>query len=153
MAVNLIDLKAELLNDPMSLGYAQFVDARNDIECCNALNTVRDGEEFLVSRGRLTKDAFIEVTSFMLFNLLQLSHAGNQNAEFWIRVFNTLVANSETISVNDPTLIQILDEMITLNFLTISDKDTILKRQGSRAEILFGVNVTLDQVSDSLNEG
>jgi hypothetical protein len=146
-------LRAELLNDPLSLGYSQFIDVRNDIECLNALNAVREGQDFLVSRGRLTKDAFIEVTSFMLFNLLQLSHDGNENAEFWIRVFNTLVANSDTISVSDPTLIQILDQMITLNFLTSSDKDSILKRQGSRAEILFGTNVTLDQVSDSLNEG
>lgn len=153
MAVNLTDLKNELINDPNMLGYSEFVNSRNDIESRNLLNYIREGEEYKVSRGRMTKDAFIEVTSFMLFNLLQLSHSGNQDAEFWIRVFNTLVANSDTISVEDQTLLQILDEMINLNFISLDDKNLILKRQGSRAEVLFGVNVTLDQVSNSLNEG
>lgn len=153
MNVNLLELKSELINDPLSLGYSQYTSARNDIECLNLLNKIRQGEDFLVSRGRITKDAFVEVTSFILLNLLQLSRSGNEDAQFLITVFNTLVANSETISVNDPALALVLDQMLSLNFITENDKNSVLKRQGSRAEILFGTNVTLDQVSNSLNEG
>jgi hypothetical protein len=42
--------------------------------------------------------------------------------------------------------------MITDGLLTSQDLDSIKTRQGSRSEKLFGIAVTVDQVSNSLNE-
>ena len=43
--------------------------------------------------------------------------------------------------------------MISENFLTSNEKDSILLKQGSRADVLFGRSVLIGEVSDALNEG
>ena len=88
----------------------------------------------------------------MVFNLMVALKNGNQDAQFWLDVFDRLVANSDTINVDDPALNSILNEMITDGLLTSQDLDSIKTRQGSRSEKLFGIAVTVDQVSNSLNE-
>jgi hypothetical protein len=42
--------------------------------------------------------------------------------------------------------------MIIDNLLTLEEKGFIINRQGSRSEKLFGTPVSIDEVSNSLNE-
>ena len=152
MSINLIQLKQEIQNDPEGLGYSLPLSIRNDIKIAEILNTIRNNSNYVVSKGRISKDAFLEDTANIVFNLMMLEDSGSTKATFWLRVFDRLVANSDTINSEDPNLINLLDQMIIDNVITQQDKETTLKRYGSRAEVLFKCNVTIDQVSDSLNE-
>ena len=152
MSINLIQRKDEIQNDPEGLGYSVPLSIRNDIGIAEILNTVRNESNYIVSKGRISKDTFLEDTADIVFNLMVLEDAGSSKATFWLKVFDRLVANADTINSEDPTLINLLDQMIIDNVITQQDKETTLTRFGSRAEVLFSCNVTIDQVSDSLNE-
>ena len=77
---------------------------------------------------------------------------GNSRAQFWLNVFDRLVSNSDTINSADANLNYILEQMISDNLLTSNQKDDIVLRQGSRAEVLFDRAVLVSDVSDALNE-
>jgi hypothetical protein len=153
MAINLSLLKQEIENDPINLGYSTFLAIRNDVAIAAMLNEIRQDSQHVVSRGRISKDSFLDITSAVVFRIMQLSHLGDSQATFWLSVFDRLVANSDTINTEDPNLITLLDQMIDDSVLTQQDKDLIMLRQGSRSEKLFGSLVRIDEVSDSLNEG
>jgi hypothetical protein len=153
MAIDLTLLKQELLNDPLNLGYAPYVSVRNDIGSHSVLTEVKSGSDFVVSRGRITKDFFIEITTQMVFNLMMQVKNGNNGAQFWLDVFDRLIANSDTINCDDAALSSILNQMLVENLINTSGIDYIKTKQGSRSEVLFGVNVSIDDVSNSLNEG
>jgi hypothetical protein len=152
MAIDLNALKEELTLDPMGLGYAPFILIRDDVSLKNLMNEIKGGQDFVVSRGRITKDSFIEITSQMVFTLMLASKNGDTDAGFWLSVFDRLIANSDTVNSDDPALDAILDQMISANYLTQQDKESIKTRQGSRAEKLFGTNVLVNEISNSLNE-
>jgi hypothetical protein len=153
MATDLTILKQELLDDPLGLGYAPFISSRNDISIQGLLAEVKPDPEFIVNRGRITKDYFIEITTQMIFNLMLANKNGNPNAQFWLDVFDRLIANSDTINCNDAALASILNQMYLDGLITQTGIDYIKNKQGSRSEVLFGYNVTVDDVSNSLNEG
>lgn len=152
MSVNLNLLKEEIVNDPENLGYSSCLAIRDDIGLANIINLTRDTPAFNVPKGRISKDQFLEDTADIVFNLMLLESQGSNNAGFWLKVFDRLVANSDTINSEDPTLINLLDQMVSDNLLNNTQKNLILNRQGSRSEVLFNCNVTIDQISNSLNE-
>ena len=152
MAIDLNLLKQEIQNDPSNLGYADSLAIRDDIGLANILNTVRSGSDYLVTKGRITRDQFVEDTTSVVYNLMVLESQGSDKAVFWLRVFDRLVSNSDTINSLDVNLIGLLDQMIADNVLSSQDKSSIINRQGSRSEVLFGRNVSTDEVSNSLNE-
>jgi len=152
MSINLNLLKQEIQNDPENLGYSSFLSLRDDISIANILNTVRDSDSYIVSKGRISKDQFLEDTADIVFNLMVLESQNVTSATFWLKVFDRLVANSDTVNSEDVTLVNLLDQMISENLITTNQKNSILNKQGSRAQVLFGRNITVDQVSDSLNE-
>lgn len=94
----------------------------------------------------------MEDTTSVVYNLMVLESQGSDKAVFWLRVFDRLVSNSDTINALDVNLIGLLDQMIADNVLTSEEKSSILNRQGSRSEVLFGRVVSVDEVSNSLNE-
>jgi len=153
MNVDLALLKQEIINDPMNLGFSSYVSIRNDVEVTNLLNTIVELEDFKVNRGRITKDSFIEITSQIIYSLMLEHKNGNEQAKFWLDVFDRLVANSDTISCEDPSLIFVMNQMNSDNLITENQINSILNRYGSRSEKLFGRHVTIDEVSNSLNEG
>lgn len=152
MAIDLNLLKQEIQNDPSNLGYASSLAIRDDISLANILNTVRSGSDYIVTKGRITRDQFVEDTTSVVYNLMVLESQGSDKAVFWLRVFDRLVSNSDTINALDVNLIGLLDQMIADNVLTSEEKSSILNRQGSRSEVLFGRVVSVDEVSNSLNE-
>jgi len=153
MAINLSLLRQEIENDPINLGYSSFLAIRNDVTIASMLNEVRQDSDHVVSRGRISKDSFLDITSPVVFRIMQLAHLGDSQATFWLSVFDRLVANSDTINTEDLNFITLLDQMMDDSVLTQQDKDLIMLRQGSRSEKLFGSFVKVDEVSDSLNEG
>jgi hypothetical protein len=152
MAIDLNLLKQEIQDDPSNLGYASSLAIRDDISLTNILNTVRNGSDYIVTKGRITRDQFVEDTTSVVYNLMVLESQGSDKAVFWLRVFDRLVSNSDTINALDVNLIGLLDQMIADNVLTSEEKSSILNRQGSRSEVLFGRVVSVDEVSNSLNE-
>ena len=152
MAIDLNLLKQEIQNDPNNLGYASSLAIRDDISLADILNTVRSGSGYVVTKGRITRDQFVEDTTSVVYNLMVLESQGSDKAVFWLRVFDRLVSNSDTINALDVNLIGLLDQMIADNVLTSEEKSSILNRQGSRSEVLFGRVVSVDEVSNSLNE-
>lgn len=152
MEINLNLLRQEILTDPENLGYTNFLSIRNDIGIADLMNAAREGQSYLVPKGRMTKDQFIEATSVIIFNLMVLENQGSANASFWLKVFDRLVANSDTINSLDPNVDNLLSQMVADNLITPDEKNLILLRQGSRAEVLFNNYVTIDQISASLNE-
>jgi hypothetical protein len=152
MAIDLNLLKQEIQNDPSNLGYASSLAIRDDISLANILNTARSGSDYIVTKGRITRDQFVEDTTSVVYNLMVLESQGSDKAVFWLRVFDRLVSNSDTLNALDVNLIGLLDQMIADNVLTSEEKSSILNRQGSRSEVLFGRVVSVDEVSNSLNE-
>lgn len=153
MAINLNILREEILNDPMNLGFNQYVSIRNDVEVVNLMNQTNIDSNFLIDRGRISKDDFIELTSQIVLGLMIADKNGNEEAKFWLAVFDRLVANSETINCQDSALESVLNELLVANFVTAEQIQNIKTKHGSRAEKLFGQKVSLDDVSNSLNEG
>ena len=151
LAVN-VELKNEILNDPQQLGYSNFLPQRNDVELAGLLNQVRSGDEFKVQKGRVSRDSFVEDTASVVYELMVALDNGNSRAQFWLNVFDRLVSNSDTINSADANLNYILEQMISDNLLTSNQKDDIVLRQGSRAEVLFDRAVLVSDVSDALNE-
>lgn len=152
MAIDYSVLNNEITNDPQQLGYANFLPQRNDVELANLLNQVRSGDSYKVQKGRVSRDSFVEDTASVVFSLMVALDGGNSRAQFWLDVFDRLVSNSDTINSSDANLNYILDQMISDNLLTSIEKDNIVLRQGSRAEVLFGKAVLINEVSDALNE-
>lgn len=152
MAVDLNLLKQEIESDPNNLGYASSLAIRDDISIANLLNTIMNTSDYIVPKGRITRDQFVEDTSSVVYNLMVLEAQGNTSAAFWLKVFDRLIANSDTINSLDVNLNNILDQMINDNVLTTLEKNSIINRQGSRSEKLFGCLVSVDEVSNSLNE-
>ena len=152
MAVDLNLLKQEIESDPNNLGYASSLAIRDDISIANLLNTIMSTSDYIVPKGRITRDQFVEDTSSVVYNLMVLEEQGNTSAAFWLKVFDRLIANSDTINSLDANLNNILDQMINDNVLTTLEKNSIINRQGSRSEKLFGCLVSVDEVSNSLNE-
>jgi|AACY02.14.fsa_nt_gi hypothetical protein len=153
MAIDFTALKNEIINDPQQLGYSDYLPQRNDVELASLLNQVRSGNDYKVQKGRVSRDSFVEDTAAVVFNLMVALDGGNDRAQFWLGVFDRLVANSDTINSADVNLNSILDQMISENFLTSNEKDSILLKQGSRADVLFNRSVLVGEVSDALNEG
>jgi hypothetical protein len=153
MAIDLSLLRQEIENDPINLGYSSFLAIRNDFTITSMLNEVRQDSDHVVSRGRISKDLFLDITAPIVFRIMQLAHLGDSQASFWLSVFDRLVANSDNINTEDPNFITLLDQMMDDSVLTQQDKDLIITRQGARSEKLFGSFVKVDEVSESLNEG
>lgn len=152
MAIDYNLLKQEIETDPNNLGYASSLAIRDDIGIANIMNTVRNGNDYIVPKGRITRDQFVEDTSSVVYNLMVLESNGSNQASFWLKVFDRLVSNSDTINSQDANLISILDQMISDNVLASQEKSAILNRQGSRSEKLFNCIVSVDEISNSLNE-
>ena len=152
MAIDLNLLKQEIQNDPNNLGYASSLAIRDDIGIAAILNMVRSGSDYIVPKGRISRDQFVEDTSSVVYNLMIQESQGSDKAAFWLKVFDRLVANSDTINSLDTNLNSILDQMIIDNLLTLEENSFIINRQGSRSEKLFGTPVSIDEVSNSLNE-
>jgi 23S rRNA A1618 N6-methylase RlmF len=124
MAVDLNLLKQEIQTDPQNLGYAGSLAIRDDISITNILNTIRNGSDYIVPKGRISRDQFVEDTSTVVYNLMVLESQNNNSAIFWLKVFDRLVSNSDTINSLDANLVSILDQMISDNVLTAQEKSS-----------------------------
>lgn len=150
------DLASELNNDPAGLGYSPLLLAGNDAALVAALNQVRAGAPYLVSKGTVSRDSFLGTWSDVIDNIRTISDTTIHDRWTW-RVEKLLIPK-ETINYDDPQIAGFFAQMIADGLtgaggaLTTGDVDARTKRQGSRAEVLWGAGtvITLKDVSLAL---
>lgn len=135
MAINYATLKTEIQNDPAGIGYAAFVTAENDAGLAGALNLVRAGASYSIFKSSIPiKDVIANIVAADFATLttlqiekLQLLFAGNTSG------LDATDLNTRSI------ILGIFSGMTT----TVSNLTTLAKRQGSRAEVLFGMGTVI----------
>jgi hypothetical protein len=131
MAIDYTALATEINNDPSALGYAVPKNAGNDQGVADVINLVRAGASFQVNREPIARETFIEninSTEFAALTALQLSRL-------------QVILTGATVDINGTnTQSNLLGIFPNSNVAgtTKSNISALLKRQASRAEVLFG---------------
>ena len=134
-------LKTELTTDPHTLGYAPFVAQGATVSLAGILNLPRAGE---ATQFRNSVSAS-EVVACLVFSEYTALTAAAQNC------FNVVVAGAPLDATN-ATLRTLMAAIFASGTTTRTNLINVASRQGSRAEALFGVNVsvTSDDVAAAL---
>jgi hypothetical protein len=135
-------LAAEINGDPAALGYAASVGAGNDQAVADALNLVRAGASFQVSREPIATAFFLSnvaATEFLTLSAVKLAQ------------LQCIVA-AQAVDINDASTQAMLIGIFGNPSATRTNIIAILKRQASRAEVLFGRGavVSASDVSNAL---
>jgi hypothetical protein len=143
MPLPLLDLKNELLTDPLVLGYSPFIapiGARDNVRLASILNLKRATIQ-LVREPVLTTTLFsvINPTEFAALTSLQLQQ---------LQVILTM----PTIDLNDVSVRQILQVIFTGKLVTLGNFAQLRNRASSRYEALTtpGEFVYLEYISKAL---
>lgn len=165
MPVNFNQLKTELLNDPASLGYAAFVDIRNDTALSQILNFVRNGvaqcpvnnvagAAITINRPDCDPSEILEAIDIRDFAASPAGVTNNQFASAWFESI-TQFARVRLANPNGSMsrVRQNIDRMVGNANNSQTRLDAVAVRFGHRAEQLFGVgtSVTPNDVSTALN--
>lgn len=142
MPVDYAALKAEIEKDPAGLGYKAFNDKGSDQQIADLLNLPRAGNTFETQRSSVTVNEFVAALDPGEF----LSMAG-ENLQ---RLQVVLLASA--IQINDSNTFVILEKIFQGQTATLSALTALQKREGSRAEVLFGAGVvaTVNDISKAL---
>jgi hypothetical protein len=149
-------LAEELTTDPMSLDYATYVTAKNDAALLALLTEIREGEDYLVSKGEVTKDAAIGTWADIIAGIPFIANATLKTK--WTWYVEILFINRATVNYADAQTAAFFAEMVSDGLLTglgapITSEDITARttRQGSRAEVVCGSapadRVTLNAVA------
>jgi hypothetical protein len=135
-------LASEINNDPAVLGYAPPKAAGNDQGVADLLNAVGSTPAFQVNREPISVALFVEnidPTEFSALTQLQVSR------------LSALFAGG-TLNINGTRTQQNLLNIFPAAGATKTNVSALLKRFGSRAEVLFGngVVITANDVSKAL---
>ena len=139
MSIDSQALATEITTDPAALGYAAPLAAGADQALADILNLVRTGVTFKIDREPITAAAFLaqcSSTEFLALTQLKLSQ------------LSTVFA-AQMIDINDVSTQAILLGIFPAAGTTKANIQAILKRNGSRAEVLFGRGaiVTADDIA------
>ena len=144
MPLTLLQLKNELLNDPVGLGYSTFINpisARDNVALSNILNTLR-GAIQLPREAISTMLLFsnINATDFLNLTTLQLQEL-------------QVILTQPFINLNDVSVRTILQGIFVGKTVTLNNFSNLRNRQGSRYEQLTnpGERVTPDYISLALD--
>jgi hypothetical protein len=128
MAIDPAALATEIQQDADALGYAASVVAGNDQAVADALNLVRAGATFQVSREPIS-------TAFFLSNVAPAEFLALTAVK--LAQLQCIVA-AQSVDINDASTQAMLVGIFGNPSATRTAIIAILKRQGSRAEALFG---------------
>lgn len=136
-------LKSELLTDPIGIGYATALANGDDNTLADMLNIKRDGGGFQVNRDPVTPgDVFAQITptdyaALTSTNLQRLATA------FTVPELDLAVSN----------VVEMLTGVFENGSTTNQAIILLSKRQGSRAEVLWGpgIVITANMVNTSRN--
>lgn len=137
MAIDYAALKTEIQTDPAALGYQSSVTAKNDQGIADLINTVRNGATFQVNREPVTVAQFIAKIDPAEFSALTQLQVSRLQALF----------SGGTLDINEPNTQSNMTKIFPAAGATVANVTPFLKRQGSRAEVLFG-NGTVVTSSD-----
>lgn len=145
MPIDYSVLKNELVNDPKGLGYAPFVAKGFDAGIPPLINALTGPGIGPVKVTTLTRDQFMLAVSPCLLSLPGLTDAVQRK---WDRVVSFITASS-TLDCDLDQIKLLLSDAVTDKVLTQPEVDAVGVRDGSRAEVLFGVgvNVSVNDVS------
>ena len=138
MAVNLSALKTELLTDPTSLGYAPLVALGSTGALAELLNVVNPA--ILVFRETIPTWEVLAGTVKAEYDVLT---AGNK------QLYQILIS-AGTLNVANPTIRGFFSDLFGAGTTTRTNLVNTARRNGSRAEQLFGVTVSHQQVAQAL---
>jgi len=130
-------LKAELQADPAGLGYATPYGLGDDAGVARILNTVQPGVAYSIFKNAIPlRDMVANVASaeFTTLTATQLAQ------------LQFLFLGASSVDASDLNTRNIITAIFAGKTATLTNFATLAKRQGSRAEVLFGIGVS---VSDS----
>jgi hypothetical protein len=149
------ELKALLIADADSIGFATSRIARNDYATTTLANTVQVGPDYLQSRGTVSRDQFLGTWADVIEGIQYIPDPAIK--EKWEYRRDKLLIPKETIPYDDPNFTAFFTDMITDGLmgangpLTEADVTQRTTRAGSWAERRCGRRLTINDVSAALN--
>lgn len=140
---SLAALRAEIQNDPAGLGYAAAVAAGADGAVADLLNAVGAGAAYSIYKSDVpVHDVIANIDSANFASLTTLQVAKLQ----------LLFAGTGALDATDGNTRAIATGVFAGMTATLTNLATLVKRQGSRAEVLWGDGcvVTADDVAHAL---
>lgn len=143
MAMTFAALKTEIQTDPAGVGYASAVASGADGAVADLINTVRAGAAYSIFKSSVPIAALvanIDSTNFAALTALQLAK------------LQLLFAGSASLDATDLNTRNIVTGVFTGMAATLANLTILVKRQGSRAEVLWGdgTRITADDVAHAL---
>jgi hypothetical protein len=128
-------LKLELLNDPAGIGYSSAVDSGDDQALANALNLTRAGAAYSIYKNNIpVKDIIANIASADYASLTALQIAKLQLL---------FAGNNQFVDATDLNTRNIFVGIFSGMSTTVANLGNLAKRQGSRAEVLYGYNTSV----------
>jgi hypothetical protein len=134
MAIDPTALRAEVLNDPKTLGYKPFVNTGNDAAILDILNSLTGPGAEIIELPFVSRDDFLKAMRPAYF---VLPKATSEVRDKWDRILNA-INSGPGVTIDDQTK-QLLGSAVQDGVLTQAQADAAWHRIGSRAEVLFGV--------------
>lgn len=134
MTVSYSALKNEIINDPNGLGYSTPYNLGNDDGVAALLNSVGAGAAYSIFKN-----------SVPIADLLKNFVPAEFNALTAVQVakLQLLFAGSATIDPSDANTRSIFQTFLSAATGTLTNFAALIKRQGSRAEVLFGIGTSI----------
>jgi len=152
MAINYVALKAELQTDPLTYGYAAAITGGDDITLAGLLNKMRDGTDgeaaILVRRRDISPNELMEAIDTRDLKASPTVLEGSYLESVLQREQITL---SDDAGVDSRTKDN-LDRLITNTNGSQTRLNALARRNGSRAEQLFGIEtrISTDDIATAL---
>ena len=142
MPINYTQLATEITTDPKVLGFAALVAVGNDAAIAAALNLVRVGVDYQINR--------LPVPAYEIFEQIVPSEWAALTAAEKQRI-QTLLSMG-TVDPRGTNTRQAFQDAFGVGTTTRANLIAYLKRQASRAEVLFGdgVRITYTDVAKAL---
>lgn len=135
-------LKDELINDPLELGYKSTVDSKDDSLTAEIINT--PNPKIIIQRNDITKQEFSDAIS--LFDI-----DTNATLVQIIYFLSLAVRDSIKISNDDGSQTELIKSLSTfISGNSLVRLQNLSTKVGSRAEQLFGVNVSFIDIGKAL---
>jgi hypothetical protein len=144
-------LKAELMGDPLSLGYAPLLVSGNDAALAALLDAAIGPGAALVQQIDITRGALLKGLLPVFERVLGPGIDSNGTAipveilAKWRIRFDVLKVADPVIPL-DAQIAALLAEAVTDKVATQAQVDGIVKAPGSRAEVLFGAGTVVTHV-------
>lgn len=147
MAIDYTTLKNELQGDPTTLGYAQYLSAGNDNQVCALINAAQSG--ITVRRSSITNKEIGEAIDVSDYTALPANPNNTQlsTERRYLSWFEGIMGIENIRLLNDDgtntPVINNFTAMFPSGTATRQRLVTLATRNGSRAEELFGPNVSI----------